>query len=109
MQNHLYGITICFAHAVLPGIISSILISWPDSGNMMDWKKVDSCKFLAFCSNFLFSTHSALQVDIIVDIKPSQLGARLVRDVALILKCRKSVNWVIKSHDVQGKLEVIVS
>uniref|UniRef100_A0A8C3R9U3 Transforming growth factor beta receptor 3 n=1 Tax=Cyanoderma ruficeps TaxID=181631 RepID=A0A8C3R9U3_9PASS len=53
--------------------------------------------------------NSALQVDIIVDIKPSQPGARLVRDVVLILKCRKSVNWVIKSHDVQGKLEVITS
>ncbi|XP_009079790.1 PREDICTED: transforming growth factor beta receptor type 3 [Acanthisitta chloris] len=53
--------------------------------------------------------NSALQVDIIVDIKPSQPGARLVRDVVLILKCKKSVNWVIKSHDVQGKLEVITS
>ncbi|RMC08498.1 hypothetical protein DUI87_14743 [Hirundo rustica rustica] len=51
----------------------------------------------------------ALQVDIIVDIKPSQPGARLVRDVVLLLKCRKPVNWVIKSHDVQGKLEVITS
>ncbi|XP_030350167.1 transforming growth factor beta receptor type 3 isoform X3 [Strigops habroptila] len=53
--------------------------------------------------------YSAFQVDIIVDIKPSQPGAKLVRDVVLILKCKKSVNWVIKSHDVQGKLEVITS
>uniref|UniRef100_U3J3N4 Transforming growth factor beta receptor 3 n=2 Tax=Anas platyrhynchos TaxID=8839 RepID=U3J3N4_ANAPP len=53
--------------------------------------------------------YSAFQVDIIVDIKPSQPGARLVRDIVLILKCKKSVNWVIKSHDVQGKLEVITS
>uniref|UniRef100_A0A8C9FUC5 Transforming growth factor beta receptor 3 n=1 Tax=Pavo cristatus TaxID=9049 RepID=A0A8C9FUC5_PAVCR len=57
----------------------------------------------------LFSTHSAFQVDIIVDIKPSQPGAKLDRNVVLILKCKKSVNWVIKSHDVQGKLEVITS
>ncbi|XP_062469140.1 transforming growth factor beta receptor type 3 isoform X2 [Pezoporus occidentalis] len=53
--------------------------------------------------------YSAFQVDIIVDIKPSQPGTKLVRDVVLILKCKKSVNWVIKSHDVQGKLEVITS
>ncbi|XP_013816829.2 transforming growth factor beta receptor type 3 isoform X2 [Apteryx mantelli] len=53
--------------------------------------------------------YSAFQVDIIVDIKPSQPGAGLVRDIVLILKCKKSVNWVIKSHDVQGKLEVITS
>ncbi|OXB81458.1 UNVERIFIED_CONTAM: hypothetical protein H355_004364 [Colinus virginianus] len=53
--------------------------------------------------------YSAFQVDIIVDIKPSQPGAKLDRNVVLILKCKKSVNWVIKSHDVQGKLEVITS
>ncbi|KAM8805643.1 transforming growth factor beta receptor type 3 [Eudromia elegans] len=53
--------------------------------------------------------YSAFQVDIIVDIKPSQPGAKLVRDIVLVLKCKKSVNWVIKSHDVQGKLEVITS
>ncbi|XP_021259763.1 transforming growth factor beta receptor type 3 [Numida meleagris] len=53
--------------------------------------------------------YSAFQVDIIVDIKPSLPGAKLDRNVVLILKCKKSVNWVIKSHDVQGKLEVITS
>ncbi|XP_075792638.1 transforming growth factor beta receptor type 3 isoform X2 [Pelodiscus sinensis] len=51
--------------------------------------------------------YSAFQVDIIIDIRPSQLDVILVRDLVLILKCKKSVNWVIKSHDVQGKLEVI--
>ncbi|XP_006275134.1 transforming growth factor beta receptor type 3 isoform X2 [Alligator mississippiensis] len=51
--------------------------------------------------------YSAFQVDIIIDIRPSQPEAKLVRDLILILKCKKSVNWVIKSHDVQGKLEVI--
>uniref|UniRef100_A0A8C8S1E7 Transforming growth factor beta receptor 3 n=1 Tax=Pelusios castaneus TaxID=367368 RepID=A0A8C8S1E7_9SAUR len=51
--------------------------------------------------------YSAFQVDIIIDIRPSQPDITLVRDLVLILKCKKSVNWVIKSHDVQGKLEVI--
>ncbi|XP_065410325.1 transforming growth factor beta receptor type 3 isoform X10 [Chrysemys picta bellii] len=51
--------------------------------------------------------YSAFQVDIIIDIRPSQPDVMLVRDLILILKCKKSVNWVIKSHDVQGKLEVI--
>ncbi|XP_067394590.1 transforming growth factor beta receptor type 3 isoform X2 [Emydura macquarii macquarii] len=51
--------------------------------------------------------YSAFQVDIIIDIRPSQPDVTLVRDLVLILKCKKSVNWVIKSHDVQGKLEVI--
>ncbi|XP_074858334.1 transforming growth factor beta receptor type 3 isoform X2 [Carettochelys insculpta] len=51
--------------------------------------------------------YSAFQVDIIIDIRPSQPDVTLVRDLLLILKCKKSVNWVIKSHDIQGKLEVI--
>ncbi|XP_044882506.1 transforming growth factor beta receptor type 3 isoform X10 [Mauremys mutica] len=51
--------------------------------------------------------YSAFQVDIIIDIRPSQPDVMLVKDLILILKCKKSVNWVIKSHDVQGKLEVI--
>ncbi|EMP36609.1 Transforming growth factor beta receptor type 3 [Chelonia mydas] len=50
---------------------------------------------------------SAFQVDIIIDIRPSQPDVMLVKDLILILKCKKSVNWVIKSHDVQGKLEVV--
>uniref|UniRef100_A0A8C6VDS5 Transforming growth factor beta receptor 3 n=1 Tax=Naja naja TaxID=35670 RepID=A0A8C6VDS5_NAJNA len=54
-------------------------------------------------------SNSAFQVDIIIDIRPSQPDTTLVRDLVLILKCRKSVNWVIKSHDVQGRLEAITS
>ncbi|KAH0618425.1 hypothetical protein JD844_017610 [Phrynosoma platyrhinos] len=57
----------------------------------------------------LFSTFSAFQVDIIIDIRPSRPDTTLVRDLVLILKCRKSVNWVIKSHDVKGKLEAIAA
>ncbi|XP_069497883.1 transforming growth factor beta receptor type 3 isoform X2 [Ambystoma mexicanum] len=50
--------------------------------------------------------YSSFQVDIIIDIRPLLPDAMLVRDLVLILKCEKAVNWVIKSHDVQGKLEV---
>ncbi|XP_042319440.1 transforming growth factor beta receptor type 3 isoform X2 [Sceloporus undulatus] len=53
--------------------------------------------------------YSAFQVDIIIDIRPSRPDTTLVRDLVLILKCRKSVNWVIKSHDVKGKLEAIAA
>ncbi|KAF7243482.1 Transforming growth factor beta receptor type 3 [Varanus komodoensis] len=53
--------------------------------------------------------YSAFQVDIIIDIRPSRPDATLVRDLVLILKCRQFVNWVIKSHHVTGKLEVIVT
>ncbi|XP_032074262.1 transforming growth factor beta receptor type 3 isoform X1 [Thamnophis elegans] len=54
-------------------------------------------------------SNSAFQVDIIIDIRPSRPDTTLVRNLVLILKCRKSVNWVIKSHDVQGRLEAITS
>lgn len=92
------------------GITSSVLIYWPDTGNMMDWKKVESRNFLACWLTLpCFSISSAFQVDIIIDIRPSRPDTTLVRDLVLILKCRKSVNWVIKSHDVQGRLEAIVS
>ncbi|XP_044288202.1 transforming growth factor beta receptor type 3 isoform X2 [Varanus komodoensis] len=53
--------------------------------------------------------YSAFQVDIIIDIRPSRPDATLVRDLVLILKCRQFVNWVIKSHHVTGKLEVIAA
>uniref|UniRef100_A0A8D0GDE8 Transforming growth factor beta receptor 3 n=1 Tax=Sphenodon punctatus TaxID=8508 RepID=A0A8D0GDE8_SPHPU len=53
--------------------------------------------------------YSAFQVDIIIDIRPSRPDTTLVRDLILILKCKKSVNWVIKSHDVQGTLEAITT
>ncbi|XP_038600670.1 transforming growth factor beta receptor type 3 [Tachyglossus aculeatus] len=51
--------------------------------------------------------YSAFQVDIIVDIRPFRKDAHVVKNLALILKCKKSVNWVIKSFDVKGALEVI--
>lgn len=51
--------------------------------------------------------YSSFQVDIIIDIRPLHPDSTLVRDLVLILKCEKAVNWVIKSHDIQGKLEVL--
>nr|XP_033772662.1 transforming growth factor beta receptor type 3 isoform X2 [Geotrypetes seraphini] len=51
--------------------------------------------------------YSAFQVDIIIDIRPLRPDTQLVRNLALILKCKKAVNWVIKSYDIQGKLEVL--
>lgn len=57
----------------------------------------------------LFSTPSAFQVDIIIDIRPSRKDPEVVKNLILILKCKKSVNWVIKSFDVKGSLQVVVS
>ncbi|XP_076976406.1 transforming growth factor beta receptor type 3 isoform X1 [Tamandua tetradactyla] len=51
--------------------------------------------------------YSAFQVDIIIDIRPSRKGPEVVKNLILILKCKKSVNWVIKSFDVKGNLRVI--
>lgn len=51
--------------------------------------------------------YSAFQVDIIVDIRPAQEDPEVVKNLVLILKCKKSVNWVIKSFDVKGDLKVI--
>lgn len=55
------------------------------------------------------NSSSAFQVDVIVDLQPLEDDAPLHRDVVLILKCAKAVNWVIKSHRVIGKLEVVAS
>ncbi|XP_067892862.1 transforming growth factor beta receptor type 3 isoform X1 [Heterodontus francisci] len=49
------------------------------------------------------------KVDIIIDIRPVHADTMLSRNILLILKCEKAVNWVINSHDVNGKLEVVVS
>eukprot|EP00069_Balaena_mysticetus_P015479 bmy_09083T0 len=49
----------------------------------------------------------AFQVDIIIDIRPSRKDPEVVKDLILILKCKKSVNWVIKSFDIKGNLKVI--
>lgn len=51
--------------------------------------------------------YSAFQVDIIIDIRPSQKDPEVFKNLILILKCKKSVNWVIKSFDVKGNLKVI--
>ncbi|CAJ1059748.1 transforming growth factor beta receptor type 3 [Xyrichtys novacula] len=55
------------------------------------------------------NSSSAFQVDVIVELRPLEDEAPLHRDVVLLLKCAKSVNWVIKSHSVMGKLEVVAS
>ncbi|XP_062920736.1 transforming growth factor beta receptor type 3 isoform X1 [Mobula hypostoma] len=49
------------------------------------------------------------KVDVVVDIRPMHADTVLSRSILLILKCEKAVNWVIKSHDIIGKLEVIIS
>lgn len=58
---------------------------------------------------FFFLFCSAFQVDVIVELKPLEDDARLHRDIALLLKCAKSVNWVIKVHNMIGNLDVVVS
>ncbi|XP_051986171.1 transforming growth factor beta receptor type 3-like [Xyrauchen texanus] len=55
------------------------------------------------------NSSSAFQVDVIVDIRPLDGDAPLHRDVVLLLKCVKSVNWVIKVHSVIGKLDIVTS
>ncbi|XP_030646935.1 transforming growth factor beta receptor type 3 [Chanos chanos] len=54
------------------------------------------------------NSSSAFQVDVIVDLRPLE-GDALVRDIVLLLKCEKSVNWVIKAHNIRGKLDVLTS
>ncbi|XP_049575806.1 transforming growth factor beta receptor type 3 [Syngnathus scovelli] len=55
------------------------------------------------------NSSSAFQVEVIVELRPLEDDATLHRDVVLLLKCVKSVNWVIKSHNVVGKLTVVAS
>lgn len=55
------------------------------------------------------NSSSAFQVDVIVDLQPLEDEAPLHRDVVLILKCAKAVNWVIKAHRVTGNLQVVAS
>ncbi|KAJ8375290.1 hypothetical protein SKAU_G00058700 [Synaphobranchus kaupii] len=56
------------------------------------------------------NSSSAFQVDVIVDIKPLEAdGPPLHRDLVLVLKCEKSVNWVIQSHRIIGKLDILTS
>lgn len=56
----------------------------------------------------LFFFCSAFQVDVIVDLRPLKGDGLVVRDVILVLRCAKSVHWVVKVHNVQGNLEVVV-
>lgn len=53
------------------------------------------------------SSHSSFQVDIIIDIMPSNPDAKLSKNLVLILKCEKAVHWVIKTHNIAGKLHVL--
>ncbi|XP_072294404.1 transforming growth factor beta receptor type 3 [Eucyclogobius newberryi] len=55
------------------------------------------------------NSSSAFQVDVIVELQPLEDNGPLHRDVVLILKCAKAVNWVIKAHRVIGNLEVLAS
>lgn len=55
------------------------------------------------------NSSSAFQVDVIVELRPLEDDAPLHRDVVLLLKCAKSVNWVIKAHSVIGALHVVAS
>ncbi|XP_034035128.1 transforming growth factor beta receptor type 3 [Thalassophryne amazonica] len=55
------------------------------------------------------NSNSAFQVDVIVDLQPLEDDVLLHRDVILLLKCARPVNWVIKGHGVMGKLDVVAS
>lgn len=43
-----------------------------------------------------------------VELRPVEDDVLLHRDVVLVLKCAKSVNWVIEARGVGGKLVVVV-
>ncbi|XP_061539518.1 transforming growth factor beta receptor type 3 isoform X1 [Phycodurus eques] len=55
------------------------------------------------------NSSSAFQVEVIVELRPLEDDGPLHRDVVLLLKCVKSVNWVIKAHNVVGELTVVAS
>ncbi|KAM4739258.1 transforming growth factor beta receptor type 3 isoform 2-T2 [Anableps anableps] len=55
------------------------------------------------------NSSSAFQVDVIVDLRPLKDDEFVSRDVILVLRCAKSVHWVVKTHNVQGMLEVVAS
>ncbi|XP_004455627.2 transforming growth factor beta receptor type 3 [Dasypus novemcinctus] len=52
------------------------------------------------------NSYSAFQVDIVIDIRPRK-DPEVVKNLILILKCKNSVNWVIKSFDIKGNLRVL--
>lgn len=43
-----------------------------------------------------------------MELQPLEDDTLLHRDVVLLLKCPKSVNWVIKARGIVGKLDVVV-
>uniref|UniRef100_A0A3B3W0P8 Transforming growth factor, beta receptor III n=1 Tax=Poecilia latipinna TaxID=48699 RepID=A0A3B3W0P8_9TELE len=45
------------------------------------------------------NSSSAFQVDVIVDLRPLKDDDLVVRDVTLVLRCAKSVHWVVKASD----------
>ncbi|XP_047230998.1 transforming growth factor beta receptor type 3 isoform X2 [Girardinichthys multiradiatus] len=55
------------------------------------------------------NSSSAFQVDVIVDIRPLKDDGLVLRDIVLVLKCAKSVHWVVKAHNVKGILNVVAS
>ncbi|XP_072246261.1 transforming growth factor beta receptor type 3 [Leuresthes tenuis] len=55
------------------------------------------------------NSSSAFQVDVIVDLRPLKDDDLVFRDVVLLLKCAKSVNWVVKTHNINGNLNVVAS
>ncbi|XP_046710876.1 transforming growth factor beta receptor type 3 isoform X2 [Silurus meridionalis] len=55
------------------------------------------------------NSSSALQVDVTVDLRPVEPDMPLHRDIVLLLRCEKSVNWVIKAYSVIGKLHIVTS
>lgn len=63
---------------------------------------------MTLCCFLLFFFCSGLQVDVIVDLGPSEGNSHVSRDVVLVLKCTQPVKWVVKPHSVIGKLEVVV-
>ncbi|KAF6721996.1 Transforming growth factor beta receptor type 3 [Oryzias melastigma] len=52
---------------------------------------------------------SGLQVDVIVDLGPSEGNSLVFSNVVLVLKCAEPVKWVIKPHSMTGTLEVVAS
>ncbi|XP_037390881.1 transforming growth factor beta receptor type 3 isoform X1 [Pygocentrus nattereri] len=55
------------------------------------------------------NSSSAFQVDVTVDLRPLEGEIPLHRDVVLLLRCEKSVNWVIEAHSIVGKLRIVTS
>lgn len=99
---------VCSAYVCFfSGSTSSSLISWPDTQGAITLCTVERTLQIFFFP--LSPLCSAFQVDVMVELRPLEDGAPLHRDVVLLLKCAKSVHWVIKAHSVIGKLDIVVS